>query len=50
MRISQWMATLALVGLLFGFGTFVANDEEVSPNEDQPPQNQTLQFHLDINH
>ena len=51
MRISQWMATLAMLGLLFGFGSFLANDDEISANGDQSPQqNQTIQYHFDNMH
>ena len=51
MRISQWLATVCMLGLLFGFGSFVTNDDEVSPTGDQSPQlNQTLQYHFDNMH
>ncbi len=51
MRISQWLATLAMIGLLFGFGSFGANTDEPPPGGDQTPQqNQTLQYHVDNMH
>jgi hypothetical protein len=51
MRISQWLATLAMIGLLFGFGSFGANDDGISSSGDQSPQqNQSLQYHYDNMH
>jgi hypothetical protein len=51
MRISQWLTTLAMIGLLLGFGSFGANNQEISPSGDQAPQqNQTFQYHVDNNH
>lgn len=51
MRIAQWLATLAMIGLLFGFGSFGANNEEINPSGGQAPQqNQTFQYHVDNMH
>jgi uncharacterized cupin superfamily protein len=51
MRTSQWLATLAMIGLLFGFGSFGANGDEIIPGGDQSPQqNLTTQYHYDNMH
>lgn len=51
MRISQVLATLAMIGLLFGFGSFGTDDNGTSPGGDQPPlPNQSLQYHFDNMH
>ena len=51
MRISQWLATLAMIGLLFGFGSFGSNDDGISSGGNQTTlPNQSLQYHFDNMH
>ena len=51
MRISQWLATLAMIGLLFGFGSFGSNDDGISSGGNQSTlPNQSLQYHFDNMH